>query len=362
MAILKHTAIAALCASAFLVAQPGLADDKAVAVSARFWNFVAHVEVIGDLYNGDREVEAGSGLLVGGRYVITNNHILPDSQNYKTQTINVRLGSRLHDPLAVSEIVRDPDRDLALLHLTKVVPDFDRTKCPVQPVLNPTKAPPGTTLFLLGYPLNEDLSIASGLISNQTSEEGKRWQTDTVMNPGNSGGPAFTPEGFLAGLAVGGIVKWWSGGEERRAEGVNFIIPSTIILASPLLDKLAAAPFEERCWDGSATALTRVLEPDEKAPPTFSRSFTVSRTKEDHPYPFKTDTDDYPAEMFAAEPGYRVIECVIQPVSANHANTSCKIADDGNSASFNLSLTSGPLYDQWRGWFDGTVIVKQALR
>lgn len=71
---------------------------------------------------------------------------------------------------------------------------------------------------------------------------------------------------------------------------------------------------------------------------------------------------DYPPEQFAAEPGYRIAECAIEPVSANHANTSCKISDDGNTAAFNLSLTSGPLYDQWRSWWDGTVILKQTAR
>lgn len=275
----------------------------AVAVYARFSDFVAYVEVIGDLYNGEREVEAGSGLLIGRRYVITNNHFLPDPQNYKTQTVNVRLGSRLRNPLGVSEIIRDPERDLALLILSDEVVDLDTTKCPIQPISTGTYAPPGTTLYLLGYPLNQDLSISPGLVSNQTSEGGKRWQADTVMNPGNSGGPAFTPDGFLAGLAVGGIVTWWSQGEQRRAEGVNFIIPSLVIIGSPILSNLNAEAPEHRCWEVTGTALIPVLQPGDEALPSFSRSFTVSRTKNDHFYPFKSDKNNYPARSVCGRAG-----------------------------------------------------------
>lgn len=358
----RSTALVTALLFMFWPTVSAFADDAAVMLAGRYGSFVAHVEVIGDLYNGEREIEAGSGLLVGGNLVITNNHILPDPQNYKTQIVNVRLGTRLNDPLAVSAIVRDPERDLALLVLAKDVSALDAGKCAVHPVADGKMAPAGTTLYLLGYPLNQDLSIASGLVSNQTSSNGERWQTDTVMNPGNSGGPAFTSGGLLAGIAVGGIVTWSSQGEVRRAEGVNFIIPSTVILASPILAQVQALTPDRNCWKLSGPASDPIILTVDDELPGFSRSFTVSRTKDDHPYPFKSDTDDYPPEIFTAEPGYRLTECVVQPVSANHANTSCKISDDGVSATFNLSLTSGPLYDQWRGWWDGTVILKQEKR
>lgn len=112
------------------------------------------------------------------------------------------------------------------------------------PVIDDNRqAPMGTQLYLLGYPLDLDLSISSGLISNQTNPNG-RWQTDTVMNVGNSGGPAFNEFGALLGIAVGGIVKW----NEAQVSGVNFIIPATVITASPLYNMIAAIPQPYVCW------------------------------------------------------------------------------------------------------------------
>ena len=67
------------------------------------------------------------------------------------------------------------------------------SRCPM-PVINDNQQAP---IYLLGYPLDLDLSISSGLISSQTSPNGRR-QTDTIMNVGNSGGPAFNEFGVAA--------------------------------------------------------------------------------------------------------------------------------------------------------------------
>ncbi|CVI20230.1 hypothetical protein AGR1A_Lc110069 [Agrobacterium fabacearum CFBP 5771] len=42
--------------------------------------------------------------------------------------------------------------------------------------------------------------------------------------------------------------------------------------------------------------------------------------------------DDYDFEPLA----YRLTECVIEPLSSNNADTSCKISDDQNSATFSV--------------------------
>src|SRR5206468_2578960 len=75
-----------------------------------------------------------------------------------------------------------------------------------------------------------------------------RWQTDTVMNPGNSGGPVFEEHGFLLGIAAGGIVQWTFGGETRDVNGVNYFIPVSEVIASPLYKHISEIAEDKRCW------------------------------------------------------------------------------------------------------------------
>ncbi|WP_247440660.1 serine protease [Bradyrhizobium sp. CW7] len=177
-------------------------------IAARYNVRTVHVQFVGLMLNGKREVGGGSGLLIGDSLVLTNSHVIGREENYKILEVDARLGSRNANPIKVTAVHRDDTGDLALLELAQPAGNSGgASRCPMPVIDHNQQAPMGTQLYLLGYPLDLDLSISSGLISNQTSPNG-RWQTDTVMNVGNSGGPAFNEFGALLGIAVGGIVKW----------------------------------------------------------------------------------------------------------------------------------------------------------
>jgi hypothetical protein len=244
--------------------------------------------------------------------------------------------------------------------------------------------PVGSSVFVLGYPVDQDISISPGIISNKTGPDG-RWQTSTPMNPGNSGGPAFGESGLLVGFAVGGIVRWRSGDESVTVQGVNFIIPTLSLLSSPLLENLRALPDPAKCWAlaSSITAFdisifstlataakvsctTSVLgestckqQSPPRGPAEFARSHTVAQIKDDHPSLTSRHSRGY-QEKFTAEDGYRISECKSQASSANNADgIACEISRDGSSAMFRYRLASGPAFDRYRGWLFTTVTLRQ---
>lgn len=347
------------------------ADEAAVKVAGKYDARVAHVETIGTLFNDTQDVKAGSGLLIGETLIVTNNHVIPDANNYKRMEIFIRLKSRLNNPQAATVLVRDPKRDLALLQLSTPVSDAGGKRCPMPIVVKPSQAPMGTTVLVLGFPLNQDLSLSGGLISNHGAPPQEiRWQTDTVMNPGNSGGPAFEDHGFLLGIASGGVVKWTFGGETRDVNGVNYFIPALELVASPLFQYIEKIPEDKRCWrvfqeDLVADANMSVAIDDAGSPKPplgpnkLDRSYTVSETKDDHPVALAPHSKDYQSR-FQAEPGYKIVACTPKAESANNAHDiTCNIDSGGRSAVFAYRLESGPAYDRWRGWWAGYVTLRQ---
>ncbi|KGT74108.1 hypothetical protein MA20_40665 [Bradyrhizobium japonicum] len=96
-------------------------------------------------------------------------------------------------------------------------------------------------------------------------------------------------------------------------------------------------------------------------PKQIERSYTVDKTKDDHPVVFAEHTADY-AETFPAEPGYRIAGCTWHVETGNGAsNIACAVNDTGAQARFTYKLTSGPAVDRYRGWLGATVNVSQIL-
>lgn len=374
-------------------------------MATRYNARTAHIHTVGTLYNGKQEHGAGSGLLVGDRFILTNAHVVPPAENYKVLEIEVRLLSRNVSPLKGNAVYRDEDNDLALIELTETIQDSGGPKrCPM-PILDETsQAPMGTQLYVLGFPLDHDLSITSGIISNQGSQGDPRWQTDTVMNAGNSGGPAFNEFGALVGIAVGGDAIWVFDGQQIPVNGVNFIIPSPLIATSPLFEKIKMIPADIGCWikwqhttiaasnlskmDASIRAkniggksipdvvsvlvdemdkaskplVTNAPVGDLPLPATLNRSYIVSKTKDDHPVLFAPHSHVYETPL-KAEPGYQIDACTWhKETGKNESDLDCKIVDDRSAAVFIVRLTSGPQYDRWRGWWGGSVTLSQSIR
>lgn len=383
---LLSTAVAA--ASMLAAVQPigrAAAESPAVRIYADFYLRVAYVETVGTLYNDTVERDSGSGLLIGDRLVVTNNHLVPAETNFRKLEIFVRLGSRDSAPIIVSSVRRDPTRDLAVLKLAQPVSLPTKPNCPIRMMDQSQSVPIGSSIFVLGYPVDQDISISPGIISNKTGPNG-RWQTSAPLNPGNSGGPAFGESGMLVGFAVGGIVRWQHGDTVMAVQGVNFVIPTLSLLSGPLVQDLNALPASAKCWalassttpfdvtvfssltnatltcaisaQGEATCSQKAT-PAPQSPLKFARSFTVTRIKDDHPNPLQKDYRMY-QDKFAAEPGYRIKECRWQSSSENHLDSiNCDIDPTGTSATLNYRLFSGPSFDRYRGWLYTTVTLRE---
>jgi hypothetical protein len=330
--------------------------------------------------------------------------VIPREINYQKLVVSVRLGTRERDPVAVSAIHRDDKNDLALLELMQQVDGVGGAdQCPM-PVMDDAKqAPMGTHLVLLGYPLDRDFSVVAGVVSNHgiPSKGELRWDTGVIMNPGNSGGPAFNAHGALIGIAEGGIVNWVSDGETRPVYGVSLIIPTTVILKSPLFDMIKALPSDSKCWtsfedvqfvsaNGSfipgwkdlktvpsgsvnkvAARLDTIFPIDDrqspfvtdvpvsalKLPERLIRSYPFAETKSDHPVLLAESSRNY-TKRYAADSGYTARSCEWRAESSNHSsNEVCNVIEGGKAVEFSFTLTSGPASDQWRGWLLGSLNV-----
>jgi hypothetical protein len=390
---MKRLHLCALAAALWIVSPDRVAaESPAVRIYANHSDHIAYIETVGTLYNGSIERNSGSGIMIGGRLIVTNNHLVPDADNFRTLQIFVRLGSRtVQTPaLQIAAIQRDPDRDLAVLKLAQPVAAPNNAACPIPLLDKENTVPIGSSLFVLGYPVDQDLSVTDGIVSNKSGPSG-RWQTTTPVNPGNSGGPAFGESGILVGFAVSGIVKWKHGDDEVVVQNVNFIIPTYSLLQgplAPLLDELPPPP--QRCWRLASapgpvdlSALTNsviktssfICSTTSEGTPTcsfipfptntirlpsrFSHSFTVARGKERQPGGPPKDYSNY-SEEFAAEPGYTVTDCRPQVSSANNADQiACKVAADQRSANLNFRLGSGSGFERSNGWLHATVTLLQ---
>lgn len=87
---------------------------------------------------------------------------------------------------------------------------------------------------------------------------------------------------------------------------------------------------------------------------TIERSFVVAKMKEDHQL-FSSSTGMF-EETFAAEPGYKISSFEFQVGSAANYRIDCtELVNDGRALRVRFALTSGPAFNRYRGWIQGTV-------
>lgn len=206
---------------------------------------IAHIQLVGIQYNGEIELASqGSGYLVDDRHVLTSNHVVPDvGHRYETLQTNVRLRARKGNALAATVVARDPANDLALLELAVPLPP--QPYCPVGVLMPPAQLPPGSTLYLMGFPLDRELTVGSGILSNEDGDG--QWQTDAPLNIGNSGGPVFSSRGYLVAVAKGGVTSYVVGKQTHRVEGISDLVAVSKLRNSPVGQWLADHS-TSGCW------------------------------------------------------------------------------------------------------------------
>lgn len=173
-------------------------------------------------YSGDQEVSGSGFIITSDGYIITNNHVVED-----TQDVRVILSDGSELPASV--VSTDSFADLAVLKADGVMPG-------VAVLGNSDNLKPGETVIAIGSPLGDFRnSVTVGVVSatGRSLDTGNNYQmenliqTDTAINSGNSGGPLVNLAGEVIGVNSA-VVR--GSGNSAIAEGLGFAIPSNTAL------------------------------------------------------------------------------------------------------------------------------------
>jgi putative serine protease PepD len=113
----------------------------------------------------------------------------------------------------------------------------------------------GDPLAVIGDPFGYERSISTGIVSglDRTIQAPNGFtvahaiQTDAAMNPGNSGGPVFTADGKVIGIAD----QIATGGSASANTGVGFLVPIDLVKAE--LPQLKAGQSVRHAYLGVST-------------------------------------------------------------------------------------------------------------
>jgi len=167
----------------------------------------------------------GSGFLADtlDGVIITNAHVVDGVED---DGISVVLDSLVR--VAAQVVGRDNDADIAILRINPAHL-VDRTRIPLQAAADRPAASPGERLVAMGFPLNQDLTITSGIASSIRTGA---IISDVNINQGNSGGPLLN--------ALGEAIAVNTFGDVGRSGGPGISGSVLISRATDVLVKAAA--------------------------------------------------------------------------------------------------------------------------
>ncbi|GAA4202146.1 hypothetical protein GCM10022252_57920 [Streptosporangium oxazolinicum] len=176
---------------------------------------------------GGASASTGSGFLIKGGYVVTNNHVVASAD--PSGQIQIQFNNRKSTSAVV--VGRDPESDLA------VVKPAETFGAPEIVLGNSDNVVVGDPVIAIGSPLGLTGTVTSGIVSSlnrpvQAGEENSSdttWlsavQTDAAINPGNSGGPLVNVNGEVIGVNSAIATLGRSVGGQSGSIGLGFAIP-----------------------------------------------------------------------------------------------------------------------------------------
>lgn len=156
--------------------------------------------------SGSEKMWSGSSIVIGDRYLATNNHVVDGARSLVISGLN----DNYNKDYSVEVVAVDKNVDLAIIKVTD--PDFEGFGFPTYGI-STTTADVGTDIFVLGYPITtvmgQEIKLTTGVISSKTGYQGDpaTYQISAAVQPGNSGGPMFDGEGNLIGIVVSKITQ-----------------------------------------------------------------------------------------------------------------------------------------------------------
>ena len=215
---LGATALALVAVVVVLVAGGGDDDDVPQVVRE-----IAPATVLVEALRGERRTATGSGWVLDARrgLVVTTAHVVNEGVRYR-----VGVGGQSQPAELVASA---PCEDLALLRVRGVA-GLRRA-----PLGTGSELEQGETVVALGYPAsatpNDSVTSTRGVVSapraafRDPSADVPAYrdavQTDTALNPGNSGGPLVDLDGRVIGVNAAARK---TGSDGRALEGQNFAI------------------------------------------------------------------------------------------------------------------------------------------
>ena len=190
-----------------------------------------------DRFLGDMQPRAykqrslGSGFIIEGGYILTNNHVVAGADEIK-----VKLADNREFKAEIKGV--DERLDLALLKIdareilpTAILGDSDTIQV-------------GEWVMAIGNPFGLAETVTAGIVSAKGRVIGSGpyddyIQTDASINPGNSGGPLFNSHGEVIGINTAIV----SGGQ-----GIGFAIP--VNMAKSIIPQLKEKGKVTRGWLG----------------------------------------------------------------------------------------------------------------
>jgi S1-C subfamily serine protease len=166
----------------------------------------AVVRIVTDLGSGSGSIISDDGK------ILTADHVVTGAKN-----INVYLKNGTKYSATV--VGRDMTQDIALLKINAAglsyleLSDLSTTKL-------------GQQVVVLGYPLNTtDITITTGVVSAIREDDSRNitWiQSDSAMDPGNSGGPMLNAQGKIIGVVAMKAVGF-------GVEGIGYAISTNTV-------------------------------------------------------------------------------------------------------------------------------------
>ena len=226
----------------------------------------------------------GSGFLVDkSGHIITNHHVVSDADEIRVRLFDGRI-------LEAKRLGTSPADDLALVR----VDAEEVASIRPLPLADSDNVSPGQMAIAIGSPFRHFNSITVGVVSGTGRGPASvlqrpipdMIQTDTPLNPGNSGGPLLNSKGEVIGVTSSIRIGPLLGLDEYR---IGFAVPSNTV--KDLMPELLRSQRVRRPWLGiSGGSVSRDLSGSQGLPQGIfiSRVFPDSPAEEAGLVPFLT--------------------------------------------------------------------------
>jgi serine protease Do len=218
-----HSGRSALALALLFVAPPGAAGETLGEVYRRVNPSVVVIRARGEEVTEQgmsRFREIGSGVLISqdGK-IATAAHVVHTMNEVAVEFLG-------EEPVAARVIASEPRADISIIQVSTVPRDAVVSK-----LTDSDGVRVGDPVFVVGAPYGLSHSLSSGIISARWEADtvtrdfpmAEFFQTDAVINTGNSGGPMFSATGELIGIVSHNISK--SGG----SEGLGFVVTANTV-------------------------------------------------------------------------------------------------------------------------------------